>query len=124
MLFVFGFAFLVRSVQGHATAVELLGFPFAFGYFTYKGYESYMLALGLALLGVGLVYRLVRETESWNVGKLVALAGLSTIIYLTHLLGWAVRSLANHWYWAVPATQLCVSPQLLLRAIKCQPAAS
>ena len=40
-----------------AAAAEGLGWPWAFGYVLSKGYLSYLLALGLVCIGVGLSHR-------------------------------------------------------------------
>ena len=44
--FACAFGYLVRTIQQRPTAVEFLGFPWAMGFFLYKGYLSY--AFGIA----------------------------------------------------------------------------
>src|SRR5207249_1344907 len=55
--FAYAFAYLVRSVQQRPTAIEFLGFPWAFGYFMYKGYDSYLFSLALAFVAIGWLHR-------------------------------------------------------------------
>ena len=94
LVFSYGFGFLVRTLQRRPTVLELLGFPWAYGYFLYWGFVSYVLALGLALLGVGLLHHLRVQPAHRRAG--VGYAGLalfSMVVYLCHLFGWAVLTL-------------------------------
>jgi hypothetical protein len=87
----FGFAFLVRSIQGQRTVAEWLGWPWAYGYFLAKGYLSYLLAVGLLCIAVGVLHRSTAgatRRPSWRV--LGLLAGFSVGLYLAHLMAWAV----------------------------------
>lgn len=87
----YGFAFLVRSVQGQRTAAEWLGWPWAYGYFLAKGYLSYLLGLGLVCIAVGVLHRATGgATHGPSRRALVGLAGLSVGLYLAHLMAWAV----------------------------------
>ena len=87
----FGFAFLVRSVQGQRTAAEWLGWPWAFGYFLAKGYLSYLLGLGLVCVAVGVLHRTTAgatRAPSRRALGLLALLGIG--LYLAHLMAWGV----------------------------------
>ncbi|HYM14355.1 MAG TPA: hypothetical protein VEZ14_02220 [Dehalococcoidia bacterium] len=89
--FAYGYAYLVRSVQRRPTALEFLAVPFAFGYFFYKGYTSYLVALPLAFVAIGQVHRIsLRERPDPTRGEIALLAALGAGQYLSHLLGWGV----------------------------------
>jgi hypothetical protein len=93
--FAAGFAYLVRSVQQRATAIEFLGFPWAFGYFLYKGYDSYLVSLAVAFIAIGILHRSTAQgTRLPGRTNLLALTVLGVLLFLCHLLGWAVFSLA------------------------------
>jgi hypothetical protein len=87
----FGFAFLVRSVQGQRTAAEWLGWPWAVGYFLAKGYVSYLLALGLGCIAIGVLHRATAgATRAPSRGALGLLALLGIALYLGHMMAWGV----------------------------------
>lgn len=96
LAFAYSFAFLVRSAQKGPTAVGLLGCVWAYGYFLYKGYISFLISLALAFLAVGMLERFRR---SWEKGpkarRLAVLAALGMLLYLSHLAGWGVFVLAT-----------------------------
>jgi hypothetical protein len=99
LAFAYGFASLVRAVQGRRTAIELLGFPVAFGYFMYKGYDSYLLSLAIAFFAVSTLHRVTLGGTLRLAGREVALlAGLGVGLYLCHLFGWMVFALATAIY--------------------------
>lgn len=90
-----GFAYLVRAFQGRATAVELLGFPWAYGYLMYKGYLSCQLAMGIAFFTIGKLYGIAGPLgKRLRVRDLVLLTVLGAGAYLTSLFGWLVVALA------------------------------
>jgi hypothetical protein len=87
----FGFAFLVRSIQGQRTAAEWLGWPWAYGYFLAKGYLSYLLAVGLLCIAVGVLHRSTAGATRRPSGRgLALLTALSVGLYLAHMMAWAV----------------------------------
>ena len=89
LLFAASFAFLVRSVQERPTVVELLGVPWAVGYFFYKGYHSYLVSIGLAFIAIGLMYRIRRTGPYPPRGvRWIALSALAAGLYLSHAAGW------------------------------------
>jgi hypothetical protein len=99
LAFAYGFAFLVRAVQARPTALELLAFPMAFGYFMYKGYDSYLLSLALAFFAVGTLHRVTRGGTLRPARRdLALLTGLGVGLYLCHLFGWMVFALATGIY--------------------------
>jgi hypothetical protein len=83
-----GYAFLVRQLQGRVTALEFSGLIWAFGYFLQRGYISYLFALPIAFVGIGLVHRLVARPD--RPGRLLALPALQVSAYLAHLVSWVV----------------------------------
>lgn len=88
LAFSWSYAFLVRRLQGRPTPIEYTGVIWAFGYFLYLGYVSFLFALPLAFVGIGLLARpLTRGTLAW-------LAGVTTVTFLGHLLAWATLLLA------------------------------
>ena len=92
--FACAFGYLVRTIQQRPTAVEFLGFPFATGFFLYKGYLSYAFGLAGMFLLVATLHRLTRLPEGLHRRTLLALAGLSVLLYLSHLLAWVMGGLA------------------------------
>ncbi len=99
LAFAYGFAFLVRAIQARPTALELLGFPVAFGYFMYKGYDSYLLSLALAFFAVGTLHRVTCGGTARPARRaIVWLAGLGVGLYLCHLFGWMVFAPATGIY--------------------------
>jgi hypothetical protein len=102
LLFAHAFAFLMRSVQRRRTAVEILGFPWALGYFLYSGFLSYLFSLPVAFYAVGKLHRLVPD-DPCSLPRLRDLAMLSALIcllYLCHLFGWLVFVVAAGVYLA------------------------
>ncbi len=90
-LFAAGFAVLSRAIQGRPTAAEYLGFLWAYGYFMYKGYDSFLLALSLCFFILAYLHRATAGATLPVSGRgLVLLAGLSLVVYLAHLLAWAI----------------------------------
>jgi hypothetical protein len=77
----------------------LLGFPVVFGYFMYKGYDSYLLSLALAFFAVGTLHRVTCGGTARPARRDIALlAGLGVALYLCHLFGWMVFALATGIY--------------------------
>jgi hypothetical protein len=93
--FAYGYASLSRAVQRHATAFEFLGLPWAFGYFLYKGYVSYLFSLSVAFFALAYLSRIHRRRPARvsrvDVSVLVVLV---TFTYLAHLIGWVVIAAA------------------------------
>ncbi len=94
LLFGLGFARLVRSVQGRPSIAELMGFPWALGYFLYKGYLSYLFCLGVVFLGIAALHR-GGGRDGPRGGRWLALCAVATGVYLTHLIGWVVLAAAT-----------------------------
>jgi hypothetical protein len=90
------YGFLVRTVQRRPTALELMGFPWAYGYFLYNGYLSYLFAVALALYGIAVLYRLSRpEDPRPGRRQLAGVAALGVAVYLSHLIGWSMLGVAT-----------------------------
>ena len=90
-----GFAVLARTVQGRPTAVELLAFPWAYGFLAYSGYLSCLLSLGLAMLSIAVLHRFATAAAgapeaSATRRMCLALALLGAFVWMTHIAGWAV----------------------------------
>ena len=90
-----GYAFLVRRLQGRPTALELTGFVWAFGYFLQRGYVSYLFALPLAFVGIGLSHRYLQRPGR---ARLVGLCALQVLTFLAHLVAWGVLVVAMSSY--------------------------
>jgi len=103
--FACAFGLLVRTIQERPTAVEFLGFPFATGFFLYKGYLSYAFGLAGMFLLVAVLHRLARRFEDAHRRTLLAVAGLCVLLYLSHLLAWVMAVLAVLLYALVLALQ-------------------
>ena len=88
--FAAGYAFLVRRWQGRATALELTGVVFAFGYFLQRGYVSYLFALPIAFVGIGIMHR-----DGTRIARLTA---LQVLAFLGHLVAWGVLAMATACY--------------------------
>jgi hypothetical protein len=103
--FACAFGLLVRTIQQRPTVVEFLGFPFATGFFLYKGYLSYAFGLAGMFLLVATLHRLTRQEEDVRRGALLGVSGLSVLLYLSHLLAWVMGGLAVVVYALVLARQ-------------------
>lgn len=103
--FACAFGYLVRTIQQRPTVVEFLGFPFAMGFFLYKGYLSYAFGVAGMFLVVAVLDRLIRRPEGVERRTLCAVAGLSVLLYLSHLLAWVMGGLAVLLYALVLARQ-------------------
>ncbi len=91
LLFAGGYAYLVRTMQGRPTVIELFGFPWAAGYFYYKGYESYLFSLPFAFIAIARLHRAyARRPAGPTVTELAGLALLGAVVFLCHLVGWMV----------------------------------
>jgi hypothetical protein len=90
--FALGYAFLVRRLQGRATALEFSGLIWAFGYFLQRGYISYLFALPIAFIGIGLVHRLVVRPD--RPGQYLAVTALQVAAFSAHLVSWVVLATA------------------------------
>lgn len=96
LAFTYSYAYLVRSIQQRPTVLEFSGFLWAFGFFLYKGYVSYLFALALTFVIVGLLHRTVARSgagPSW--ATLATVAVLGAVLYLSHLLAWSIGFLAT-----------------------------
>jgi hypothetical protein len=87
-----GYAFLVRQWQGRATAMEFTGSLWAFGYFLQRGYVSYLFALPIAFVGIGLTHRFVHRPGGRRL--LAGLVALQVLAFLAHLVAWGVLLVA------------------------------
>jgi len=90
LAFALGFAFLTRSIQRRPSVAELLGFPWAFAYFFYKGYLSYVLSVALSFVAIGALLR--ASDGGRRAPRPLAIAALfagSVVLFLCHLVGWA-----------------------------------
>ncbi len=95
LLFAYGYAYLVRTIQGRATAMELFGFPWAFGYSYYKGYDSYLIALPLAFIAIARLHRIyARRSPEPTMLEVAGIAVLCAVLFLCHLLAWSVFAVA------------------------------
>ena len=96
LAFANSFAYMVRSFQRQPTVVEFTGFLWAFGFFLYRGYLSYLFALSLSFLLIGKLHTSVAISSRTPTRlALWYLSGLGVILYLSHLLAWAVGFLAT-----------------------------
>ena len=103
--FACAFGHLVRTVQQRPTAVEFLGFPWAMGFFLYKGYLSYAFGLAVMFVLVATLHRLTQRPAGGHRRTLLAVAGLGVLLYLSHLLAWVMGGLAVLVYALVLARQ-------------------
>ena len=92
--FACAFGHLVRTIQQRPTAVEFLGFPWAMGFFLYKGYLSYAFGLAVMFLLVAMLHRLTDRPAGDHRRTLLAVAGVGVLLYLSHLLAWIMGGLA------------------------------
>ncbi len=91
LLFAAGFSYMARSLQGRPTVLGVLGFPWAFGFFLYKGYLSYVFSVAVAFFAIGLLHRKTGggvRAPGWS-GS-IALGALAVLLFLSHLVGWVV----------------------------------
>ncbi len=86
--FASGYAFLVRRLQGRATVLELTGLLWAFGYFLQRGYVSYLFALPIAFVGIGLLTPVLRQHVHRS--RLAVLVAIQVLAFLAHLVAWGV----------------------------------
>lgn len=124
LAFGFAFAFLSRSLQGKPTATEFVGIPWAFGYFLYMGFLSYMVSIAIAMVGIGLLHRFSERSEPIPLARAGALAVLGALLFLSHACGWLVFTLALavygiRAYWRHGTNKaarifVCLIPSLLL----------
>ena len=92
--FACAFGHLVRTIQQRPTAVEFLGFPWAMGFFLYKGYLSYAFGLALMFVLVASLHRLTHRPTGDHRITLLAVTGVGVLLYLSHLLAWIMGGLA------------------------------
>ncbi len=93
--FAAAFGYLVRTLQRRPTAVEFLGFPWAMGFFLYKGYLSYEFGVAATFVLVAVLHRSTRRAKSGPAtATLAAVTGLGLLLYLSHLLAWLMGGLA------------------------------
>lgn len=116
--------YFLRKTQGRTSAVELMALLVGYNYFFYRGYLGYV--LGLALLFGLLGFAWSRwDTLSW--ADLVILAGGSTVLFLIHLIPWAVLAfVVLSWAWLtrrqwglqrLGLSLLALAPSLVLLAL-------
>ena len=92
--FACAFGHLVRTIQQRSTAVEFLGFPWAMGFFLYKGYLSYAFGLALMFVLVATLHRLTDRPAGDHRRTLLVVAAVGVLLYLSHLLAWIMGGLA------------------------------
>jgi hypothetical protein len=92
--FAVSFGYLVRTLQGRATAIEYLGFLWAPGFYLYKGYLSFTVGLALVFVLVAALHRAVAAAGGPGRRSLVLLGFLGVVLYLSHLLAWGIGGLA------------------------------
>lgn len=92
--FACAFGHLVRTIQQRPTAVEFLGFPWAMGFFLYKGYLSYAFGVALMFVLVAMLHRLTHRPAGDHRRTLLAVTGVGVLLYLSHLLAWITGGLA------------------------------
>jgi len=105
LVFGFGFARMTRAIQGRATAAEMLGFVWAYGFLTYRGYLSNLFSLGIAFFAIARLERATRPGDAGPATREIALlSAFGVAIYFCHLMGWmvfalvvAVHALASLW---------------------------
>ncbi|OZM79940.1 hypothetical protein [Pseudonocardia sp. MH-G8] len=118
VLAVLGFALayghLVRTIQQRATPIEYTGFLWAPGFFLYKGYLSYLVGLALVFVLVAMLHRVTTRAGAPTGARLWALCGLSTVLYLSHLLAWSIGALVVFGYALVLAHRRLRRPAVLL----------
>ncbi len=89
--FAVAYGHLVRVVQRRPTALEVLGFVWANGYFMSRGYISFLLGLALAFVLIARLTLLMRSPERHtSPTRLVSLAVLGVATYLCHLFAWGI----------------------------------
>ena len=89
VVYTLGASYLIRSVQGRPTAVEILPFIWSYGYYVYNGFLSYHLSLGLFFLSFGYLHRATKGgNERPPALSVLVLMVLSIITYFSHLFGW------------------------------------
>ena len=92
--FAAAFGHLVRTIQQRPTAIEFMGFPWAMGFFLYKGYLSYEFGVAWMFVLVALLHRLARRPLPGDPRTLLAVTGVGTLLYLSHLLAWLMGGTA------------------------------
>jgi hypothetical protein len=123
--FAVAFGYLVRTLQRRSTAVEFLGFPWAMGFFLYKGYLSFEFGVAGMFVLIAVLHRSTRRPRSGpGTATLVAVTGLGLLLYLSHLLAWIMGGLAVVLYAIVLARRgdrrqavklvLCLCPGVVL----------
>jgi hypothetical protein len=95
LLFAFGYGYLVRTMQGRPTVMELFGFPWAAGYFYYKGYESYLISLPVAFIAIARLHRMYsRHSSEATWAEMAGISLLGAALFACHLVGWLVFAVA------------------------------
>ena len=74
--------YAIRAVRPESTWLAIAGLPLAFGYLYFYGFWNYCLAIGLALVCIGLA---LRAAPAWPALPTAGLALLLTVTWLTHL---------------------------------------
>lgn len=85
---------LVRTIQRRPTAVEFLGFPWATGFFLYKGYLSYEFGIAVVFVLVAVLHRAVERPSRGDGRTAATVAAVGVLLYLSHLLAWVTGGLA------------------------------
>lgn len=96
LAFSLAFRHFVRVVQQRPTVVEYTGLLWAFGFFLYKGYLSYLFALSLFLLIIARLHKVASNVDRTpNRWTLLSLTVLGTALYFSHLMAWLCALLAT-----------------------------
>jgi hypothetical protein len=124
--FAAAFGYLVRTIQRRPTTAEFLGFPWAMGFFLYKGYLSYEFAIAGMFVLVAVLHRFVGRSSAGRGRTLPLVAGLGVLLYLSHLLAWVMGGLAVLAYalvvarrgrrWVAVQLVACMAPGVALAA--------
>ena len=80
--------------------MEFTGFIWAFGYFLQRGYVSYLFGLPIAVVGIGLIHRIVRKhvdqrDDRW---RYAVLGVVQVLAFLAHLVAWGVLAVTTLCY--------------------------
>jgi hypothetical protein len=101
--FAVAFGLLSRTLQRRPSWVDHTGFLWAFGFFLYKGYLSYLFGLALAFVLIAVLERSVRRSGELTWATFWLLSAVGVAVYLSHLIAWSIAVLAVALYAVVLA---------------------
>jgi hypothetical protein len=81
LTFLFGFRYMLRGVTRETNGLEFLAFPLVYNMHVYWGFYNFCLSLVILLFLIGFV---VRSQDVLNTRRLVMLAVLALLSYLSH----------------------------------------